>query len=161
MHSYQDYEDSEESDKEEEEEEKFVEFDGGYKIPQPLFERLFKYQQTSIKWMWELHSQEAGGIIGDEMGLGKTIQIVAYLAGLHCSGMLKPTLILCPATIMAQWVREFHLWYPPIRVALLHESGSSQDNPKKLVSQCLQNKGVLVTTYESMRIRKDLLTAPD
>ena len=37
-------------------------------------------------------------------------QIVAYLAGLHCSGMLKPVLILCPATIMAQWVREFHLW---------------------------------------------------
>jgi len=28
-------------------------------------------------------------------------------------------------------------------------------------SWCGQNNGVLVKTYESMRIRKDLLTAPD
>jgi len=145
----------------EEEEEVFVEFDGGYRIPQALYSRLFKYQQTSIKWMWELHAQEVGGIVGDEMGLGKTVQIVAYLAGLHASGLLAPTLILCPATIMAQWVREFHTWYPPIRVALLHESGSSSDNPRRLVKQCIRDCGVLVTTYEQMRLRVELLSAPD
>ena len=30
---------------------------------------------AGLKWMWELHTQRAGGIIGDEMGLGKTIQV--------------------------------------------------------------------------------------
>lgn len=35
--------------------------------------------------MWELHCQQAGGILGDEMGLGKTIQIIAFLAGLSYS----------------------------------------------------------------------------
>lgn len=40
-----------------------------------------------MKWLWELHSQRAGGIIGDEMGLGKTIQLAAFLAGLHTSGV--------------------------------------------------------------------------
>lgn len=38
-----------------------------------------------MKWLWELHSQHAGGIIGDEMGLGKTIQAIAFLAGLKYS----------------------------------------------------------------------------
>ncbi len=35
--------------------------------------------------MWELHCQQAGGILGDEMGLGKTIEIIAFLAGLSYS----------------------------------------------------------------------------
>ena len=29
---------------------------------------------AGVKWMWELHTQRAGGIIGDEMGLGKTVR---------------------------------------------------------------------------------------
>ena len=35
--------------------------------------------------MWELHCQQAGGILGDEMGLGKTIQVISFLAGLSYS----------------------------------------------------------------------------
>ena len=44
---------------------------------------LLRYQRTGIKWLWELHCQEVGGILGDEMGLGKTIQIVSFLTGLR------------------------------------------------------------------------------
>lgn len=68
--------DSEESD---------AEFDEGFKVPGFLFKKLFKYQQTGVRWLWELHCQQAGGILGDEMGLGKTIQIIAFLAGLSYS----------------------------------------------------------------------------
>ncbi len=57
------------------------EFDGGFQIPTCIYHKLFPYQRTGVKWMWELHCQEAGGIVGDEMGLGKTVQIVAFLAG--------------------------------------------------------------------------------
>ena len=45
----------------------------------------FRYQQTGVKWLWELHSQQTGGILGDEMGLGKTIQVIAFLAALSKS----------------------------------------------------------------------------
>lgn len=43
--------------------------------------------QTCVKWMWELHTQRAGGIIGDEMGLGKTIQVhpAFFSCGERCS----------------------------------------------------------------------------
>lgn len=37
---------------------------------------------------------------------------------------LGPTVIVCPATVMHQWVKEFHTWWPPFRVAVLHDTGS-------------------------------------
>ncbi|KAG2223240.1 hypothetical protein INT45_006121, partial [Circinella minor] len=99
----------------------------GMKIPGELWNELFGYQKTCVKWLWELHCQRVGGIIGDEMGLGKTVQIIAFLSSLYYSKILGPgkaSIIVCPATLMNQWVQEFHRWWPPIRVAVLHSSGS-------------------------------------
>jgi len=45
-----------------------VAFDGGYILPYFIWNKLFAYQKTCIKWLWELHSQKVGGIIADEMG---------------------------------------------------------------------------------------------
>ncbi|KAG0366182.1 hypothetical protein BGZ54_005705 [Gamsiella multidivaricata] len=102
-----------------------AELEGGYKIPGDIYSNLFDYQKTCTQWLWELHCQGAGGIIGDEMGLGKTIQIISFLAGLLYSGKLDaPIIIVCPATLLKQWVKEFHRWWPPMRVAILHSSGS-------------------------------------
>jgi hypothetical protein len=42
-------------------------YDGGLVIPAWINDRLFPYQRTALQWMWELHRQQAGGIIGDEM----------------------------------------------------------------------------------------------
>jgi DNA excision repair protein ERCC-6 len=106
-----------------------TQFDGGYKIPGDIYPSLFDYQKTGVQWLWELYSQQVGGIIGDEMGLGKTIQVIAFLAGLHYSNMLtKPIIVVCPATVMKQWVNEFHRWWPPFRVTILHSSGSGMIN---------------------------------
>ena len=49
------------------EEENDVEFDGGYKLPSHIYDALFEYQRTGVKWMWELHCQGVGGIISDEV----------------------------------------------------------------------------------------------
>lgn len=101
----------------------------GYKLPGDIFPSLFDYQKTGVQWLYELYTQQVGGIIGDEMGLGKTIQIIAFLAGLHYSKKLdKPIIVVCPATVMKQWVNEFHRWWPPFRVAILHSSGSGMIN---------------------------------
>ncbi|KAJ3040529.1 hypothetical protein HK097_002544, partial [Rhizophlyctis rosea] len=100
-------------------------YNDGYRIPGDIYSNLFDYQKTCTRWLWELHSQETGGIIGDEMGLGKTIQIISFLAGLGASNLLTgPVLIVCPATVLKQWVQEFHKWWPPYRVAILHSTGS-------------------------------------
>ena len=164
-------------------------FDGGFRIPGDIHPSLFDYQKTCVQWLWELHCQKVGGIIGDEMGLGKTIQIIAFLAGLQYSKLLfnpeieqtrGPVLVVCPATVMRQWVNEFHTWWPPMRVAILHSSGSgmmdlkreealerrspkSEDSKSsrmasRIVDRVKSLGHVLVTTYAGLRIyRKQLI----
>ncbi|KAI9102025.1 hypothetical protein DFS34DRAFT_647809 [Phlyctochytrium arcticum] len=108
------------------------ELEGGYTIPETINGSLFDYQRTCIQWLWELHNQDAGGIVGDEMGLGKTIQIISFLAGLAESNLLNgPVLIVCPATVLRQWVKEFHKWWPPFRVMILHSTGSGMTSGGK------------------------------
>jgi len=78
-----------------------------------------------------LHCQRAGGIIGDEMGLGKTVQVLSFLGALHYSGMYKPSIIVCPVTLLRQWKREANKWYPKFLVELLHESAEDSAPRKK------------------------------
>lgn len=133
-----------------------VVFEGGFRVPADIYNRLFDYQKTGVKWLWELHTQRAGGIIGDEMGLGKTVQLAAFLAGLHRGGRFRPSLIVCPATVLRQWLRELRAWYPPFRVVILHDSARSafgarpsrQDLIRELVNS---EAGILITTYEHLR----------
>nr|XP_015799739.2 DNA excision repair protein ERCC-6 [Nothobranchius furzeri]XP_015799740.2 DNA excision repair protein ERCC-6 [Nothobranchius furzeri]XP_054606048.1 DNA excision repair protein ERCC-6 [Nothobranchius furzeri] len=149
-----------------------VEFDEGFKVPGFLWKKLYKYQQTGVRWMWELHCQQAGGILGDEMGLGKTIQVISFLAGLSYSKLrtrgsnyryvgLGPTIIVCPATVMHQWVKEFHTWWPPFRVAVLHETGSFTSNKEKLIPEITSCHGILITSYSAVRNLQDALLRYD
>lgn len=108
-----------------------VTLEGGLKIPEYIFEQLFDYQKVGVQWLWELHCQKAGGIIGDEMGLGKTIQVLSFLGALHFSRMYKPSIIVCPVTLLRQWRREAKKWYPSFHVELLHDSAQESTNRKK------------------------------
>lgn len=47
------------------------------------------------------------------------------MASLGYSRKIKrPILVVCPATVLRQWVQEFHKWWPAFRVCILHDSGS-------------------------------------
>ena len=163
-------------------------FEGSYRIPGDIYPSLFDYQKTGVQWLWELYSQKVGGIVGDEMGLGKTIQVISFLAGLHYSKKItRPIIIVAPATVMKQWVNEFHTWWPPFRVSILHTSGSGmldigreakredellsevpgslrskpltkgQKAAKKIVQRVIQQGHVLITTYSGLQTYADLL----
>ncbi|KAK9470228.1 SNF2 family N-terminal domain-containing protein, partial [Dipodascopsis tothii] len=149
--------------------------DGAFKLPGDIYPSLFDYQKTCVQWLWELHSQRTGGIIGDEMGLGKTIQVISFVAGLHFSRMLtKPVLVVCPATVMKQWVNEFHRWWPPLRTVILHSSGSmrataadsdddggsgtpAQRNAAALLARVVAKGHVVVTTYAGLHTYREHL----
>uniref|UniRef100_A0A1B6DRP9 DNA excision repair protein ERCC-6 n=2 Tax=Clastoptera arizonana TaxID=38151 RepID=A0A1B6DRP9_9HEMI len=141
--------------------------EGDYQIPNIIWTKLYGYQKVGVQWLWELDQQRCGGILGDEMGLGKTIQVIAFLAGLHSSQLkdkdtgyrgLGPSLIVCPTTVMHQWVREFHTWFPILRVALLHESGTFNGKDKtKLIRNIHSSGGLLVTSYTGVVQNKDAL----
>ncbi|PYH49874.1 DNA-dependent ATPase RAD26 [Aspergillus saccharolyticus JOP 1030-1] len=163
-------------------------YDNGYRLPGDIHALLFDYQKTGVQWLWELQQQQVGGIIGDEMGLGKTIQVIAFIAGLHYSKKLtQPVVIVCPATVMKQWVNEFHRWWPPLRVSILHTSGSGMVNlrsessredallsqawnaatsrrmpnglkaARKVVKRVVEEGHVLVTTYSGLQTYASLV----
>ncbi|CEP62259.1 DNA-dependent ATPase RAD26 LALA0_S05e01442g [Lachancea lanzarotensis] len=110
-----------------------------FKIPGEIFNSLFDYQKTCVQWLYELYQQQCGGIIGDEMGLGKTIQVIAFLASLHHSKMLKgPIIVICPATVLRQWCKELHTWWPPFRAVILHSIGSGMTQKENLTDAELE-----------------------
>ncbi|KAI5285389.1 hypothetical protein KEM54_000613, partial [Ascosphaera aggregata] len=161
--------------------------DGGLLIPGDIHPYLFDYQKTGVQWLWELYQQKVGGIIGDEMGLGKTIQVIAFLASLHHSAKLNdPVIVVCPPTVMKQWVNEFHQWWPPLRVSILHTSGSGMVNiqnetfqedrlsrqlwnpdwkpdprgfksARKILNRVLERGHVMITTYAGLQTYARLL----
>ncbi|KAA0193871.1 hypothetical protein HAZT_HAZT003111 [Hyalella azteca] len=129
------------------------------RVPSIIWSRLYKYQRTGVQWLWQLHSQGCGGILGDEMGLGKTVQVIAFLAGLRCGRDTNhaPVLIVCPATLLHQWVSHFHAWWPPFRVGVLHQSGGYAGSSKVLMHNIVKDKGVLITSYTGVRLHLDSL----
>ncbi|CAH8359962.1 unnamed protein product [Eruca vesicaria subsp. sativa] len=105
-----------------------VQLEGGLNIPEGIFTKLFDYQRVGVQWLWELHCQKAGGIIGDEMGLGKTVQVLSFLGSLHFSKMYKPSIVICPVTLLRQWRREARTWYPDFHVEILHDSAKDSND---------------------------------
>lgn len=129
-----------------------------------------------MQWLWEIHNQKTGGILGDEMGLGKTVQIVAFLAALDYSNQLNGhVIVIAPTTVLRQWKREFRAWWPRFRVRILHHSedkpkGRGNINrkvtrrfekkfdPKSVVEETISEPhGVLITSYEQVRKNPDIL----
>uniref|UniRef100_I3JT48 DNA excision repair protein ERCC-6 n=1 Tax=Oreochromis niloticus TaxID=8128 RepID=I3JT48_ORENI len=74
---------------------------------------------------------------------------------------LGPTVIVCPATVMHQWVKEFHTWWPLFRVAVLHETGSFTSNKEKLIPEIAACHGILITSYSAVRNMQETLQLYD
>ncbi|TQN68806.1 DNA repair and recombination protein RAD26 [Colletotrichum shisoi] len=157
------------------------EFGNNLRLPGDIHPSLFAYQKTGVHWLAELYELGVGGIIGDEMGLGKTVQAIAFVAALHYSKKLdKPVIVVVPATVMQQWVNEFHRWWPALRVSILHSSGSGMVNVNEddddeshyrsgrngaaahhIVKRVVKHGHVLVTTYAGLQSYEDDLLSQE
>jgi len=113
---------------------------GGLTIPAWTNNRLFSYQRSALRWLWELHKQQSGAILGDEMGLGKTVQVASFLGAMTLSRKLDCILLISPATMLDHWLRELTIWAPGLRRILVHKSGESYDGFSRDVSSSLLKK---------------------
>jgi len=98
-------------------------------LPAPLLAVLRPYQKLGVAWLWYLYGQQLGGILADEMGLGKTLQALALLAARHgrpvssrgpAADPRRPSLVVCPASLMENWRREAARFTPELKVLVHH-----------------------------------------
>ena len=111
--------------------------------PKDLKGTLRPYQQTGLKWLWTNISKGFGCCMADDMGLGKTIQVISLILKMKEENKLKkPVLVVCPTTLMGNWMKELEMFSPNLKAAIYHGSERQLD---------LKND-IILTTYAIMRI---------
>lgn len=75
------------------------------------------YQQDGVNWVNFLKRFGFGGILADDMGLGKTIQTIAFLN--QEKNTKVPSLVVCPTSVVENWMREAHKFAPHLKVIAL------------------------------------------
>ncbi|KAH9943620.1 SNF2 family N-terminal domain-containing protein [Amylocystis lapponica] len=77
------------------------------------------YQLEGVAWMAGLYQNGISGILADEMGLGKTLQTIAFHAWLR-ERSPAPFMVVCPLSVLNNWVEEFTRFAPDIPVCMYH-----------------------------------------
>jgi len=112
-------------------------------IPKGLKGNLRPYQQVGLKWLWTNVSKGFGSCMADDMGLGKTIQVISLLLKIKEEGRLQnPVLVICPTTLMGNWMKELQLFAPDLDTVIYHGADRELD----------VEHDVILTTYAIMRI---------
>ncbi|MFB8229435.1 DEAD/DEAH box helicase [Cellulosimicrobium sp. NPDC055967] len=83
-------------------------------------------------------------IIGDEMGLGKTVEAIAVLAHLRGAHGYNHFVVVCPAAVVTNWIREIHS-KSKLRAHRIH--GKSREQSAR---SWIRFGGVAVTTFETL-----------
>ena len=82
------------------------------------------YQKQGVAWLGFLRENKFGGILADEMGLGKTLQTLAFFHSCHTNKKLSgPVLIVCPTSLVFNWLAEAKKFTPTLKVIALHGTG--------------------------------------
>lgn len=120
------------------------------KVPAKLKATLRDYQLEGYQWIARLNSWGAGACLADDMGLGKTVQTIAYL--LH-TARKGASLVVAPASVVANWRRELERFAPALHVCLLNEAADRQKAVKKAKAS-----DVIVSTYGLLTSEEECLT---
>ncbi|KIN93828.1 hypothetical protein M404DRAFT_35699 [Pisolithus tinctorius Marx 270] len=91
------------------------------------------YQLDGVEWMVSLDKNGVSGILADEMGLGKTLQTIAFNAHLRELGHFRPFLIVCPLSVIHNWIEEFRRFAPSIPVCMYHGSPTDRAELRRTV----------------------------
>ncbi|MFC7274396.1 DEAD/DEAH box helicase [Paractinoplanes rhizophilus] len=94
------------------------------------------YQERGLSWLSFLSRLGLGGILADDMGLGKTAQTLSLLLASRAE---KPTLLVCPMSLVSNWQKEAARFAPSIRV-YVHHGGSRR-------REAITDADLVITTY--------------
>ncbi|XP_034935970.1 transcription termination factor 2-like [Chelonus insularis] len=128
--------------------------------PAGLFTPLMLHQQQALAWLlWREEQKPPGGILADDMGLGKTLSMISLVLARYRNTQKKKkqklrrrgrfvkyrggTLVVCPASLLAQWQNEVfdHCTPGTLTVGIYHGPN------RELSVKKLAKKDIIITTY--------------
>lgn len=113
-------------------------------LPENLIQTLRPWQQTGVGWLTWMAAHGFGCVLADDMGLGKTLQALTFLRGLYGQKPLgRPSLLLCPKSLLYSWLAEARRFVPDLRVRLVHGTTTER---RRLLRDAM-DMDLIITTY--------------
>ncbi|MFN0168251.1 MAG: DEAD/DEAH box helicase, partial [Bryobacteraceae bacterium] len=110
------------------------------------------YQQVGVRWLYLLAKLGLGACLADDMGLGKTIQVLSLLLVLKRqeSARPQPSLLVAPASLLANWAAEIERFAPGLKALIAHPSALPAAELKTLEAARLRDIDLVITSYGSL-----------
>ncbi|MCW2949858.1 MAG: helicase [Thermoleophilia bacterium] len=112
--------------------------------PRGLAADLRPYQLRGYRWLDAMARLGLGACLADDMGLGKTVQVLAVVQGAREHGGTGPTLVVCPTSVLTNWLRECQRFVPDLSVVVHH--GPQRASAPQLSAQA-QAADIVITSY--------------
>lgn len=106
------------------------------------------YQKQGVAWLSFLRESGFGGVLADEMGLGKTLQTLACIRSAitaRAGSGRQPCLVVCPTSLVFNWVAEVNRFTPDMRVLAL------QGAEREALFERMAESDLVVTSYALIR----------
>ena len=121
--------------------------DSDYSPPDCVASLLRPYQLQGYQWLKTLESCGFCGILADDMGLGKTLQMISFFASSPRSSTGAPSLVVCPSSLVLNWMDEFSKFAPHLQVVAV--IGPAAERARRMKK--LESVDVAITSYELLR----------
>jgi non-specific serine/threonine protein kinase len=126
----------------------------GFDPERDLRAQLRGYQREGVRWLRFMTRLGLGACLADDMGLGKTIQTLALLLQLKRENpgaqAALPSLLIAPASLLANWKNEIVRFAPTLDVFFAHPSETAPQTLKDAAAdpaRQLSGKDLVITTY--------------
>lgn len=104
------------------------------------FQNLRVYQKYGVLWMKHILKNHFFPLLADEMGLGKTRQLLTLLSLLTQEDE-RPSIIVCPASVIGAWQNECESCFPELNISVLK---------KDTLSTYESHKTVFIASYSQL-----------
>jgi len=109
------------------------------------------YQRAGVQWLHLLSGLGLGACLADDMGLGKTIQVLALLLARAGQGAgAGPSLLVAPASLLANWASEIERFAPSLDAAIVHPSAMNAAQLAEFTPRRLGELDLAITSYGSL-----------